>query len=148
MVIAPASTGSASSSRKAVTSTDQTNSGILCSVMPGARMLRMVVMKLIAPRIDDAPDKWSDRIAMSTAAPPLCPADMRSEEHTSELQSLMRISYAVFCLKQKNHGHTASTRSDVMNATENRQIKGKQGVCTRYHRLRQDIYTHATVAIT
>src|SRR3546814_10449609 len=35
----------------------------------------------------------------------------RSEEHTSELQSLMRISYAVFCLKkkkkhQKNHSHT------------------------------------------
>src|SRR3546814_2065025 len=29
-------------------------------------------------------------------------ADMRSEEHTSELQSLMRISYAVFCLKKKN----------------------------------------------
>src|SRR3546814_5672516 len=28
--------------------------------------------------------------------------DGRSEEHTSELQSLMRISYAVFCLKQKN----------------------------------------------
>src|SRR3546814_5927996 len=28
---------------------------------------------------------------------------IRSEEHTSELQSLMRISYAVFCLKQKNH---------------------------------------------
>src|SRR3546814_10615243 len=29
-------------------------------------------------------------------------ASLRSEEHTSELQSLMRISYAVFCLKQKN----------------------------------------------
>src|SRR3546814_3080083 len=29
-------------------------------------------------------------------------ARVRSEEHTSELQSLMRISYAVFCLKQKN----------------------------------------------
>src|SRR3546814_4298163 len=28
--------------------------------------------------------------------------DSRSEEHTSELQSLMRISYAVFCLKKKN----------------------------------------------
>src|SRR3546814_2070721 len=27
----------------------------------------------------------------------------RSEEHSSELQSLMRISYAVFCLKKKNH---------------------------------------------
>src|SRR3546814_10301207 len=34
------------------------------------------------------------------------PADvhnLRSEEHTSELQSLMRISYAVFCLKKKKH---------------------------------------------
>src|SRR3546814_7526524 len=30
----------------------------------------------------------------------------RSEEHTSELQSLMRISYAVFCLKQKKTNHT------------------------------------------
>src|SRR3546814_7488520 len=30
----------------------------------------------------------------------------RSEEHTSELQSLMRISYAVFCLKKKTHKHT------------------------------------------
>src|SRR3546814_6511548 len=29
------------------------------------------------------------------------PRDLRSEEHTSELQSLMRISYAVFCLKKK-----------------------------------------------
>src|SRR3546814_7818021 len=29
-------------------------------------------------------------------------AQVRSEEHTSELQSLMRISYAVFCLKKKN----------------------------------------------
>src|SRR3546814_8188792 len=31
--------------------------------------------------------------------------DRRSEEHTSELQSLMRISYAVFCLKKKNKSH-------------------------------------------
>src|SRR3546814_2609547 len=30
-------------------------------------------------------------------------ASLRSEEHTSELQSLMRISYAVFCLKKKTH---------------------------------------------
>src|SRR3546814_3467802 len=32
---------------------------------------------------------------------------VRSEEHTSELQSLMRISYAVFCLKQKTNNKTA-----------------------------------------
>src|SRR3546814_1408641 len=30
---------------------------------------------------------------------------LRSEEHTSELQSLMRISYAVFCLKKKKHSN-------------------------------------------
>src|SRR3546814_1889781 len=34
--------------------------------------------------------------------PPANAAEARSEEHTSELQSLMRISYAVFCLKKKN----------------------------------------------
>src|SRR3546814_7674301 len=34
---------------------------------------------------------------------------MRSEEHTSELQSLMRISYAVFCLKQHNNKHITFT---------------------------------------
>src|SRR3546814_8167832 len=33
----------------------------------------------------------------------LAPGAERSEEHTSELQSLMRISYAVFCLKKKNN---------------------------------------------
>src|SRR3546814_8485432 len=57
-----------------------------------------------------------------TALPGVCPAQhicrfrrrrqniprvnrFRSEEHTSELQSLMRISYAVFCLKKKNKHH-------------------------------------------
>src|SRR3546814_6286952 len=35
----------------------------------------------------------------------------RSEEHTSELQSLMRISYAVFCLKKKNHRKTRHTNT-------------------------------------
>src|SRR3546814_13698132 len=33
---------------------------------------------------------------------------LRSEEHTSELQSLMRISYAVFCLKKKNNSQSRS----------------------------------------
>src|SRR3546814_4287083 len=35
--------------------------------------------------------------------------DGRSEEHTSELQSLMRISYAVFCLKKKNRSDADAT---------------------------------------
>src|SRR3546814_8898578 len=40
--------------------------------------------------------------APSTTASSQCVPPLRSEEHTSELQSLMRISYAVFCLKKKN----------------------------------------------
>src|SRR3546814_4030060 len=37
--------------------------------------------------------------------PQVPPRQPRSEEHTSELQSLMRISYAVLCLKKKKHRH-------------------------------------------
>src|SRR3546814_10619205 len=37
---------------------------------------------------------------------------LRSEEHTSELQSLMRISYAVFCLKKKTHTDIHATITD------------------------------------
>src|SRR3546814_437005 len=40
--------------------------------------------------------------------------EARSEEHTSELQSLMRISYAVFCLKKKNINNNADTTHQVI----------------------------------
>src|SRR3546814_4272346 len=64
------------------------------------------VMKANLPRlneilVDDAPWLWIvhdlNPRAMSEKV-----KGFRSEEHTSELQSLMRISYAVFCLKKKN----------------------------------------------
>src|SRR3546814_4688598 len=42
----------------------------------------------------------------------------RSEEHTSELQSLMRISYAVFCLKKKNNNHTSCTSGSAITSTD------------------------------
>src|SRR3546814_8587853 len=48
----------------------------------------------------------------------------RSEEHTSELQSLMRISYAVFCLKKKktnqNNQHSHKDRSTSINTSINK----------------------------
>src|SRR3546814_667300 len=49
------------------------------------------------------------------------PTYYRSEEHTSELQSLMRISYAVFCLKKNNQ---AQTQHDTLNIT-NHTMKEK-----------------------
>src|SRR3546814_3331154 len=45
-------------------------------------------------RLFDVPDERKQGLTS-------LPATVRSEEHTSELQSLMRISYAVFCLKKK-----------------------------------------------
>src|SRR3546814_1382576 len=41
----------------------------------------------------------------------------RSEEHTSELQSLMRISYAVFCLKKKNHKQKTKKNIEIIMTT-------------------------------
>src|SRR3546814_1485781 len=45
--------------------------------------------------------------------------DRRSEEHTSELQSLMRISYAVFCLKNKKQTIVRPTQLDRENSHYN-----------------------------
>src|SRR3546814_6839190 len=42
-----------------------------------------------------------------------CSMLSRSEEHTSELQSLMRISYAVFCLKKKKDKHTQNLHNTI-----------------------------------
>src|SRR3546814_8309801 len=42
----------------------------------------------------------------------------RSEEHTSELQSLMRISYAVFCLKQKNNTNNIKQQTFINTQTK------------------------------
>src|SRR3546814_5192006 len=62
--------------------------------------------------------------ALSGRMPPACadgPAPRRSEEHTSELQSLMRISYAVFCLKKKKNNtkssHTYIPTTQTLNKT-------------------------------
>src|SRR3546814_8952871 len=45
--------------------------------------------------------------------------DVRSEEHTSELQSLMRISYAVFCLKKKKETKTHTTTTEHTDIPQN-----------------------------
>jgi len=70
-VIAPASTGSERSSKKAVIKTAQTNKGVRCAVIPGQRMFRIVTIKFIAPKIEETPAKCKLKIARSTA-PPEC----------------------------------------------------------------------------
>jgi len=56
-VIAPANTGKDNSNKKAVIKTAHTNKGNLCMVNPGALILKIVVIKLMAPKIEEAPDK-------------------------------------------------------------------------------------------
>lgn len=55
IVMAPASTGNERRRRIAVISTDQTNRGMESSLMEEDRIFMMVVMKLMAPKIEDAP---------------------------------------------------------------------------------------------
>src|SRR3546814_5135276 len=55
----------------------------------------------------------------SQARPTLIPRLRRSEEHTSELQSLMRISYAVFCLKKKKKQTINTMMSTTLYITTN-----------------------------
>lgn len=69
IVIAPASTGRVNKRRITVKITAHTNRGIRSSRIPFHRILIIVVMKLIAPRIDAAPAKWSEKIARSTDGP-------------------------------------------------------------------------------
>lgn len=69
IVIAPANTGSLSRRRRAVIATAQTNKGIRSRDMPVERMLITVVMKFTAPKIEDTPAKWREKIAKSTEAP-------------------------------------------------------------------------------
>src|SRR3546814_5726131 len=63
----------------------------------------------------------------------------RSEEHTSELQSLMRISYAVFCLKKKKNKKTVmqnkhiKTRKTINTHDNNTTTQSKQYV-RQYHK--------------
>jgi len=81
IVIAPAKTGKDSKSRTAVIKTDHTNKGILCIVKPGALIFKIVVIKLTAPMIDEAPATCKLKIAKSTEGPE-CPKTLDSGGYT------------------------------------------------------------------
>src|SRR3546814_7390121 len=63
----------------------------------------------------------------------------RSEEHTSELQSLMRISYAVFCLKKKNRKTTKETSTGALIYKQQQSIQENE--TTKKHRTAQQQQT-------
>src|SRR3546814_8606379 len=89
---------------------------------PGCTPLGTRAMPMDTPMVGDMEPLVSSPspCCMRTfICPRITPRSSRSEEHTSELQSLMRISYAVFCLKKKNidkqqirHQHTKNKISE------------------------------------
>src|SRR3546814_2896775 len=79
-------------------------------------------VRVPALSVDEHPAWVDGSIGHAARAPP---RHRRSEEHTSELQSLMRISYAVFCLKKKKRGiinntsNTTKHRIDIIESQTN-----------------------------
>src|SRR3546814_4409848 len=84
---------------------DQSQQASLCEDSQGDRCRRRRT-RLGKTRID-SPERWlHSLVAMASVTHPIPSRTRRSEEHTSELQSLMRISSAVFCLKKKKNKQT------------------------------------------
>src|SRR3546814_5776346 len=79
---------------------------LLCPEQSGRRLSR--ARSRAAPRCDASAD-GIDLLGLWRERGDALSRNRRSEEHTSELQSLMRISYAVFCLKKKQKERQLST---------------------------------------
>src|SRR3546814_6784043 len=89
------------------------------TLFPYTTLFRSVISGALS--LHSQTPSWLSRSARSGTMP-------RSEEHTSELQSLMRISYAVFCLKKKNKNNNSrphdikqqeATVAQIVNVTRN-----------------------------
>src|SRR3546814_4237821 len=86
----------------------------IAGLVAGEEPALALLGRAVGPRVgvDLAGGGLLDAVVADRSSGAECVLDVRlrerSEEHTSELQSLMRISYAVFCLKKNNTTHTTS----------------------------------------
>src|SRR3546814_7321175 len=95
---------------------------------PCSTISTLLVFCMLAPMVSQSMlARSSQRKSMTSASTPVCSTASRlcatmdkyvnrSEEHTSELQSLMRISYAVFCLKKKKKKNITNTTTNTHHA--------------------------------
>src|SRR3546814_3737971 len=88
-----------------------------CALVTGVQTCALPIWKgpKLSTETSSSYSSRRDRIARIFPAMPSF-ISFRSEEHTSELQSLMRISYAVFCLKKKTYITTQPTNEDNLTS--------------------------------
>src|SRR3546814_6175212 len=72
---------------------------------------------IVEPSLPLAAQSWGWTAGYALLVLLVAASAARSEEHTSELQSLMRSSYAVFCFEKKNTTHAIHTRSTKYSLT-------------------------------
>src|SRR3546814_3844128 len=95
--------------------------------LPSIRRCRTLRMWVLV----GTPASRASSTALSTACSLCCRtrariSTIRSEEHTSELQSLMRISYAVFCLKKKKLKKTKQSHTRIMQEQKQKTTNKKE----------------------
>src|SRR3546814_8400771 len=91
-----------------VCSSDLTAASIMKRSVASSRTLCQAPLRVssaLAAAAQDGTSSITEKVTPSVCTQ--CGSAVRSEEHTSELQSLMRISYAVFCLKKKKKKKTS-----------------------------------------
>src|SRR3546814_5901574 len=90
--------------------------GVKVGIGPGSICTTRIVAGVGVPQLTAILD--SVAVAAKHNVPVIADGGLRSEEHTSELQSLMRIPYAVFCLKKKKKALTISTTDTYHNQSQ------------------------------
>src|SRR3546814_3194579 len=85
-----------------------------CGMAPKDRARITSTLLVIASALSETYGRWPIRRGDGQRLEQSAHLRRRSEEHTSELQSLMRISYAVFCLKKKKTvSNTTTTKNTI-----------------------------------
>src|SRR3546814_3457775 len=97
---------------------------VLCGLLAGCSTYYAARRDLGIDTVDPPRQPAATTVVMP--AQPMPPATMqpaRSEEHTSELQSLMRISYAVFCLKKKKINTNLNSQARPLREEDTPEIQ-------------------------
>src|SRR3546814_3996367 len=98
----------------------------------------MSVAERVTSFLSDASSTYRCAVVPFDEKQQWCQMPSRSEEHTSELQSLMRISYAVFCLKKKNKKIRLSSQNNI-------KIDIKKPLNQVAKRIQHNLITHQNI---